>query len=257
MRRAASLAGGIACACVALAVLAACGGGTGGGGTPSTVVAQVGQHAITKAALSEWITETIGQDFFLTTSHQAPLGLVSEPPDYQRCVSVVNKLRAEASKPPLSEAVAMRRCEELYRAVEHQALAYLVTSFWRLDLYARYGITVTPAQLQRTLQRFKASNYPNPGQFQQVLAGRRRTLPQELFIITNNILSEELKERLLNRGQSLGAFVKASERALISEPAICNPGYVVEDCRGYQRPAESAVRSDAGAPGPLLEEIVR
>jgi len=239
---------GLACAAAAAVILAGCGGS---GSDPSTVVARIGAYKVTRGLLNEWMTEKVGEDFYTVAGHQVPAKLVSEPADYPACIAALKTIISPHHLP--SVAVLMRKCKEMRRELKEQALEYLVSSFWSFNFYAKYGIRVSDARAHRALERFNASLYPKPGEFQQTLTSRRRTLTQDLLIIKNDVLASDVKERLLSRGaQTVSALRATFERELHVHGAACSPGYVVLYCRGYT--ASSAPRG-AHSAAVLMEEI--
>ncbi len=251
------------CACALAAALAGCGSSGGsasasaGNSSGDVVLARVGSYAVTKAQLAQWMTEKLGEDFYLTASYTAPAGLVSEPADYSTCVATAKKLKPSPGyKPPQrGAAVLMRKCRELYEGVREQALEYLVSSYWALDFYSRkYGVGVSDAEAHDWLEKTRARRYPKQGEFEQLLASRHRTIPQELLIIKNDILAVKVKEKLFIHGsRPTSSLQKAVERA--ESTASCSPGYLVKYCAGYS-PAESAATASRRSVAVLLEELL-
>lgn len=251
LRGARRIAGAGICACTAAVVLAACGGG---GSTSSTAVARVGDTAISQGFLGQWMTERVGEDFYLAERTQAPVGLVSEPENLPRCVAAARAWAASVRTKARPASTLSRTCKELYGAIRRQALAYLVSSYWALDFYAKYGIAVTSAEVQRAFDSIKAREYPGPGEFEHVMALRRRTVAQELFTIRNDLVEARVRKLLTAGGPKL--FAAVTERAESgTDSASCPPGYIVEHCEGFQPPREQFARSDAGAPATLIGEL--
>lgn len=115
----------------ALATLVAgCGGG-------EAVVARVGGHAITKAALAHWMAA------------MAPEHVVPDPPRYTACIAHQRDLAPEVGVSELRE-----ECERQEQALEQQALGFLISSRWLLSEAATRGVEV-PAREVRSLLRRK------------------------------------------------------------------------------------------------------
>jgi hypothetical protein len=209
-------------------------------------VAVVGGHVITPGLLGRWMREEVGEDFFLAAGGQrAPADLVAGPGRVSGCVGVLRGLAPSG----IQSASQLRvRCLRLNRAIERQALEYLVRSYWALDFAAAHGITVTEDEERQELARYAAINYPGHGGLQRVLKSRARTLSQELFIFGNDLVSRKLLAVLSSRGASS----LAREATREADTARCPAEYVVEHCAGY-----SSVRNSPQGPSArvLLEEI--
>lgn len=225
---------------------------------PSGTVVQVKSYAITRALLNQWLTEEVGEDYYDVATHRVPPRLVAEPANYPACVSALRTVTPfPGEKPPVPQptlAQLMTKCRDLYKAIKKQATAYLVSSFWTIDFAAAHGITVTREEVEQGLERIKAARYPRPGEFQRMLASRRRTLQQELFIVRNDLVQQKVLAKLLVGDTPVSGPI-AEEAEHQADSAICRPGYIVEHCRGYKPP--KATSTDAGAASLVLEEIAR
>jgi hypothetical protein len=283
-RAGAARAAGVAVfACLVLVVLAGCGGGSGkttsSGGAPATavastttaatttagggvlpggVVARVGGHVITQALLNAWMTERVGEDFFLLKRVRATPGLASEPANYPGCVAAAKAAASKTGAPPstLSAGQLTVKCEELYRDVRGQALGYLVSSYWSEGFDGKYGLRVSEAEVRHALSAMRAEQYPHAGELERVIGERSRTLAQELFTIKNDLLQAKLRRLLTTGGpKRVKAFIAAARR--VTDIAECNPEYIVEHCKGYKQPKEQFASSTASSPAQLLTEITQ
>jgi len=246
----------VLCGCLAVTVLAACGRGSSGG-----AVVQVGGYTITKSMLDQWMTEKVGEGYYEVATHEVPPRLVSEPANYPACVASLKEITPKPgdgkpqSQPSGTQLTS--KCRELYQAVKDETLAYLVSSYWSINFDADHGITVTDKEVERGLKRFRAEQYPNDGEFQQMLASRRRTLRQELFIVKMDLLGQKTEKKLRSGDAHQSAvFVRDAKRATASASAKCRPGYVVEYCKGYKA-AKATTSPNAVSLAVLLEEIAR
>jgi hypothetical protein len=240
-----------AAVCLAAVGIAAC-----GGGDHDPAIAQVGSFTITKSLLDQWMVPTVGEDFYAVTSRQAPVGLAAEPADYQACVTTLKKLTPIAGDgPPQPQPTVSDlegRCRQLHEAIRYQTLTFLVKAYWSINFAASHGVTATGSEVQQQLERVKAIQYPAPGQLQNYLTSRRRTLQQQLFDLKLGFLQEKLLHKALASGTH-AALALAAEAQSQSSPASCGHGDVVEHCEGYKAPG--------GYPGPppstQLAEIAR
>jgi len=238
-------------ACLASVALAACGGASHDG-----AIAQVGHYTISKALISQWMTPTAGGDFFAVFGREAPSGLVAEPADYPACVTALKTLTpipgSESPVPQPTRGDLESRCRQLHDAVRYQTLTFLVNAYWNIDFAASHGISATSSEVHEELQRAKTTEYPAPGQLQNYLASRRRTLQQQLFELKLELLQEELLQKASTGGKQ-AALTLAAEAQSESDPASCSSGNIVAHCKGFKPPAEYPGRP----PATQLEEIAR
>jgi hypothetical protein len=242
------------CAVAWLAVVGIAACGTGSHDDPA--IAQVGKYTITKSLLDQWMTPTIGEDFYAVMSRQAPVGLVAEPADYPACVTTLKKLTPVPgdgpARPQPTAAELDRRCRQLYEAIRYQTLTFLVKAYWSINFAASHGITATTSEVQHQLERVEAIQYSAPGQLKNYLTSHSRTLQQQLFELKLELLQEKLLHKALASGEH-AALAVAAEAQGQSSPASCGAGDIVEHCKGYKAPG--------GYPGPppstQLAEIAR
>ena len=269
------------CVCLAAVVLAGCGGGSGTSSSsttkaattpartasdvsndsaqPSTVVARIGPYTVTKAVLSQWMTETLGADYYEVATHQVHSGLVSEPANYAACVAGLKTLTPIPGKgkpqPQPTEAQLMKKYEQLYETIKLQALGYLVSTYWSQYFDAKHGLQVSAAEVRRGLKQMMAE-YPKPGQFTRLLAQYRRTLSQQTFIIRASLLQRKLLNETHQPGGLATVAALAKEAESPAYLAVCTKGYVVEHCQGFKAPPRFS-NTNNGAPDLLLTEIAR
>ncbi len=202
--------------------------------------------------LNHWMLEVIGEDYYIASTHRAPKGLVSEPPNYTACVAALEAIapfpgKGQPKKPTLSQLGT--KCQKLYQAVKQQALSLLVSSYESIEFDAAHGIRVTDKEIKQHLERVKAERFPKEGELQQYLANRSRTLSDELFLMKINLLTQKISQKVtIGREQ----FIKLAEEAKTFR-ASCRTGYVVENCRQYKGPEKSSVPP----PSILVQEIAR
>jgi hypothetical protein len=220
----------------------------------SDTVVQVGDLPITKPMLNQWMTIEIGADYYSAFKRQVPERLVSEPPNYSVCIVALKRLaplRGAASPVPLQNVEQLRsRCAQLYQAIKAQALTFLVASDWIINFDIHHGVNVTEEEVEQMLKRVEARQYPRPGQFQESLAARRRTLGQEQFLAKIDLLQQKLEQRIQSGNAKYASLAK--ELASSANDAVCDTGYVVPHCKqfkgqGYTGPSPSV----------LLRQVVR
>jgi hypothetical protein len=200
-----------------------------------------------------------GEIFYEVATHVAPGGLVAEPEDVPRCVAILKGLTPLPGKgkaqPQPTVAQLTSKCDALYRSIKVETLAYLVSSYWSLNFDAAHGIVVSEAEVNRDLDRIERERFHSPGEFQQYLTNRRRTLAEELFTVRMDLLQQKVERKFQNANAAIVSAL-ANELRSQADSAKCRPGYVVEYCRGYT-PQAGAEAADTSSPSVLLEEIAR
>jgi hypothetical protein len=229
-------------------------------GPPGPVLARIGGYHITRGLLAQWMAETVASDFYTVTSHTVPLGLVAEPANYPECVTELHKLTPIPGKGPTqpqpTPAQLLTKCKELYETVKHQAMEYLVSTYWSKNYDAAHGITITPAEARQGFNHIKTEQYPQPAALQELLNKNRRTTQQEEFIVENELLNQKVINKLTHENtRAVAAFNSEAEHN--DNNATCHPGYIVAHCKGYQRPKQRFSNTNQGAPDITLEEIGR
>lgn len=235
--------------------LSACGGGSRSGAEAGTslsgdTIAQVGHYTITKEMLNEWITDLIGEEYYRVMSQPAPANLVADPPDYQACVASLRTVAPSA----VTESELIGKCEALYLSMRKQVLKYLISALWQTNYAQAHGFAVSEVEAKGALEKYKRREYPNEADFDRFLATRRRTVSQELFLVKEDLLQQQLLDKVIRAGRRASAAFAAG-MAASAYSVHCRAGYVVEHCLGYVKSSES---SKAVPPSALLfEEIAQ
>jgi hypothetical protein len=255
-------------ALLTLVSLAACGSGgnkahatgsttaTGDNASASTeVVAKVGAVPITKAQVSHWMTALAGSVYH-NVSHELtlPEGLVSDPPNYTRCVA---RLEAAAAASPLGHAretgpELLAKCRELNGALQVEATNFLIKAQQTTALAAEAGVVVSPAEVQASFKQTRVTNYPTEADLHRYLASRNQAVADLLLEIKLELLSTRLSRKAAALG-GLAAFkhILETNHQRLVERTSCSPGYVVESCSQYRGGSTYPGRT----PSALLEQV--
>jgi len=248
---------------LAVTAFTACGGGGERTGDTATV-AQVGDMSITRGTLSHWMSTIIGGDYDENIGHPAPRGLVSDPPNYPRCIAAIETLgpsKSHSETPQQARTTLANDCHGLYRELKHQALSYLLQGLWSTEEAAEQGIAVTNAEVERAFAKLRVQRYPTNTALASFLAGREWALSDELYLLKRDLLYAKLG---VKHEQDIAKIVKgnhlALERAVLELDArvekswkaktTCSVGYVIPECKQYKG------TEALGAPDALLEHIV-
>jgi hypothetical protein len=231
MRKPARLSLTLAAAGLAGMCLAAC----GGGGSSSDAVAHVGDTPITTTAVNHWMATLAGGDYHqLSAKNTIPDGLVSEPPNYPRCVANLETAAARVPKRGLNltGVQLLTKCRQLYQALRNQAVALLVNDQWLIALARDEGLTATDAEVSQLFKRVKAEEFPTEAAQQQYFASRKLSLADELFLLKIDLLEQKLLTKAqLGGKQAVAKFTEAAQRW--TAKTTCRPGYVVQHCKEY------------------------
>jgi predicted nucleic acid-binding Zn ribbon protein len=213
--------------------MSACGGTSQ---RPATL-ARIGPTVITTAEVSHWMAALGGEDFYeVSHGRTAPEGLVSDPPNYARCLSSLQVVagRATVAGPRPTAASLLRKCQQLHEAVKQQALMFLVNYYFVTSVDKEWGIQASEAEAAKGWNGLRhEARYQPEGGIERVLAARRWSVADELLLMKLNVLRDKAKEAL-TRG---GAQAERELRAIISRwtaKTICEPGYLVEHCAQYK-----------------------
>jgi hypothetical protein len=251
-----------AVALVLLAVtLTGCGESKSAGASKDSaqVVARVGSSPISRAAVGHWMSALAGGDYFeLSRHHKVPGGLVSDPPDYRRCVVSLEAAAASspssAPKPPGVQLLG--KCQALYRALKLQATAFLVRGQWLIGLAREQGISPSDGEVKRFFKRSEGERFPKQSELRQYLTDRRSTLADELFVVKLDLLAQKLQQKLAAGKQAQDSKLLQSRiaqaEASWDAKTSCSPGYVVEHCKQY---TGQASLPESSSPAVLLEQV--
>ena len=229
--------------------------GCGGDGPSGDVVAQVGKTAIDRATLNEWMESVAGGDYFEHVHKVAPRGLVSDPPNYARCISTADKIvpKSASGQPEMTRTQLAGKCRQLYRALKEQALSLLISIDSRIGEGAERGLDASEAEVSRLFARIKAEEFPKESEYQAYLAQRDWTPSVEIFQLKRNIITSKIEPKFQGAGTGWQRAYALSLVAGIkkwSMKTTCRPGYVVSGCKEYKPSATSPT-----APALLLEEL--
>jgi hypothetical protein len=207
----------------------------GGSGDPT--VAVVGKTKISRSTLNHWMSTMIGGDYQELTHKSAPVGLVSEPADYPRCVAAAKKIKPEPPTPAPNATLLKIKCRQLHTALKEQALGYLISVLWRAEEGAKLGQGVSDAELSRKLKELAYSEYKSPAAFRRFLAARHWSIADERYLLNRNLLDTKFLKRLKQRAARLGGGERAYGKlvrenvAQWSARTKCSPGYSAWQCR--------------------------
>ncbi len=216
---------------------------------PRNIVARVGRHSITKAAVAHWIAV----EAILTREYRGdrpvPSGVVPDPPRYRRCIAYLAQLDGVKRATLAAAATQLRRrCGQLRTTLRLQAIRLLILHYWVTEEATRQGVSATSQEIREATARI----------FQVELrqgflaaAGVRRF--DERLVVADHLLLEKLQQRLpifkvvrqaaRRETKQTVVQVELAEQKLNEEMATrwtpkthCRMGYVVPDCNESHTP---------------------
>src|SRR5690348_1146851 len=161
--------------------------------------------------LDHWMNTVLGGDYRASLGKTAPVGLVSDPPNYSRCVSVADAIAPKTSsgKPKLSQAQLRVKCHQLNAAIREQALSYILAVLWRAEEGVELGAPATEGEISARLREMIYTQYHGPAGFRQMLSNQGRTVADERFLLKRNILEGRFLARMKARAAKLGGGQQA------------------------------------------------
>jgi Raf kinase inhibitor-like YbhB/YbcL family protein len=134
----------------------------------------------------------------------------------------------------------------------HQALGFLITSEWVLGEARGRHIDLSEAEVKRRFTQLVHQSFPRAGSLQKYLAKSGETEADLLARIKVELLASHIAAHV-TAGKSASqrsALLTGFERNFQTHwkaLTICNPGYVMEDCKQYKGKPEDLTASSTGS----------
>ncbi|HEU0250919.1 MAG TPA: hypothetical protein VFR48_09365 [Solirubrobacteraceae bacterium] len=211
---------GVTLACSALALCAATGCGGGSSSTSSSVPAS-------PAAAAE--TANVSAANAVAIVAGVPIAKAS----YEHWLAVERKLGASGNP-------------------SHQALGFLITSEWVLGEASGRHIVLSEAEVKRRFTQLVHQSFPKAGSMRKYLEKSGETEADLLARIKVELLASHIAAHV-TAGKSASqrsALLSGFERNFQTHwkaLTICNPGYVMEDCKQYKGKPEDLTASTTGS----------
>jgi hypothetical protein len=221
-----------------IAIIAGC-GSSDSSATANSVVVHEGNVPITRAVVNHWMQIDAAGDYY-SLSHERiiPAGLVSDPPNYPRCVSVLQGIIERNHRTrTFSKSQLVLKCGQIYRAVKAQATSQLVTSYWLTGIAREFGYNPTDTEEKRLFKEICEREFPTKAAFTKYLAERHMSLADELFEVKLDLIRQKVS--LISGRSTLHSFTKQGLHKILavgqrlSQKTICTAGYIVEHCKEY------------------------
>jgi hypothetical protein len=225
-------------------------------------VATIGNDTkVSQTTLNHWMNVVLGGDYSAALNKQAPIGLVSEPADHARCVSVARRIAPRVGdKPKLTSAQLLVKCHQLYTAIKEQALNYVISVLWSREEAKELGLHMpSEDEISGRLRDLANNIYKGPTEFRKVIAEQRRSLADVRFLIKRNLLEGEIAPRIKVQATKLGGSKRTYYKLILQNNAkwqaktSCSPGYKAWECKQYGTTGEASAGEAKPPPAVILE----
>jgi hypothetical protein len=235
--------------------LTACGGSGDVDGIPANAVASVAGIPITKAAYHNWLTAIFDADYFEATSNIAPQGLVSDPPNFSRCVAMLKAVAPAPGSgiPRPTSAELMTKCQQLFQGVKEQTLRFLIYAARGRAQMLEEGGHINKQEVDYSFTKDRGGEFPTEAALRTYLADRHWTLADELFLVEKDIFEQRGPAAFATKYGSQASKYEEAWGARMTKKTKCLPGYRVWRCAEYTGPYVVS----APPPAALLLEIGR
>jgi foldase protein PrsA len=176
---------------VSALALAACGGGVPGNG-----VAKVGDMVITQGQFTHWLTVANASSAGAVPGQPAPP--LPDPPSFARCVAYQARTvpKPANGQPAVTNAQFKQQCQQQYGLLRNQVMQFLITSNWVIGEAVDQHVSVSDKQVRTQLNTIAKQQFPKPGDFQKFLQQSGETLPDLMFRVRLNMLSDKIRTKV-------------------------------------------------------------
>lgn len=189
---------------------------------------------VTRGQVDQWMKTVAGGSYYeLSRKHTIPEGLVSDPPNYPRCVSQLEATAAAAARKLYNVPTThlLKKCQEMYPALRHAAMELLLAIQFVIDLARYMKIGATDEEVLAAYKKSNAPLYPTPAALAASQAARKVTTSEELMLMRKDVLANKILARLKKPGTKPNVLLGAE--AALAAKTDCRPGYVVEHCKQF------------------------
>jgi foldase protein PrsA len=171
-----------------------------GGGIPRDAVVKVGNRTVLKTTFQHWMAVAASSTARTPSGAIRATPVVPEPPHYTACVA---HLYAIAAKPANGGAkpnaeLLKSECEQQYKLLQQQVLAFLISSDWLLGEAEAQGVKVSNQEVRRLFQDIKTQQFPRPEAFEHYLVSSGLTVGDLLLRVKVNLLSSKIQHNVIH-----------------------------------------------------------
>jgi foldase protein PrsA len=171
-----------------------------GGGIPRNAVVKVGDRTVLKTMFQHWMTVAASSTARTPSSATGATPVVPEPPHYTACVAHLYAIAAKTAKGGKPNAEQLKsECEQQYKLLQQQVLAFLISSYWVLGEAEAQGVKASKQEVQRQFQGIKTQQFPKPEAFKHYLASSGLTVGDLLLRVKVNLLSSKIQHKIVSK----------------------------------------------------------
>jgi foldase protein PrsA len=178
-----------------------------GGGIPGNGVARVGDTVITKPQFDHWLTIANSSSAGAVPGRARPP--LPDPPSFTKCAAYLQQTTPKPAKgqPAVSPAQFKSQCQQQYNTLRDQVMQFLITSDWVLGEGSDQGVKVTDSAVKKQLDTITKQQFPKPGDFQKFLTQSGETIPDLMFRVRLNLLSDKIRTKVTGKSKVTDAQI--------------------------------------------------
>lgn len=173
--------------------VAACGGDDEkSNDVPSNAVASVDGSPITKADYDRWALINAK-----TPAASGGTAIIPDPPNFERCIADLRRQARDArARTTPTESQLLAQCRQLQTQIMQQTMALLVQADWIEKEAEKLDVSVSDADVQRTLEETKRQSFPRAADYRNFLERSGMTEEDVLFRLRITDLSTRITEKI-------------------------------------------------------------
>jgi foldase protein PrsA len=166
-----------------------------GNDVPSGSVAKVGDSTITKNEFQKWLrTASQGQ-----AQGQNQRLAVPDPPDYASCIAAKKKQPQQGKSASPSTSQLKKQCEQEYNQLKGEVMQFLIQSEWVQQEAKAQHVSVSDAEVKRSLADQKKQAFPNEKAYQAFLKTSGMNEADILFRVRLDTLQQKLTQKVTEK----------------------------------------------------------
>jgi foldase protein PrsA len=231
------------CALALTAVAAA-----GCGGVPGNAVATVDGNPIAKADFNHWMN--------VASKSSGQNSTVPDAPTFKQCIAAKRKTtpKPAVGKPKTTDAQLKQQCQTEYNTLRDQVIGLLVSYKWIEGEAKAEGITVTPAEVQKSFDTQKKQNFPKDADYQKFLKTSGQTNDDIMLRVRLDLLSQKIRDKAIKgKDQISDAQIQRfydKNKARFTQPETRDLQIVLTKTQAAAKKAKKAL--DSGQPWPKV-----
>jgi len=99
-------------------------------------------------------------------------------------------------KPPLTAEALKKQCEQQYKALTQQVLAFLISSQWVLGEAGDLKLKLSDKEVKKQFEKIKNQQFPKPAEFEKFLTTSGQSVSDLLLRVKLNMLSTKIQAKI-------------------------------------------------------------